>query len=52
MNDSSNTAAGLDQAEEELLARAVSDEALEAAARTEGAALTPSWSCKFDPLCP
>jgi hypothetical protein len=32
MNDSSNTAAGLDQADEDVLISAVSDEALEAAA--------------------
>jgi hypothetical protein len=32
----------LDQADEEILTCTVSDEALEAAAGTEGAALTPS----------
>jgi hypothetical protein len=35
MNDSSNTAAGLDQADEEILTYTASDEALEAAAGTE-----------------
>jgi hypothetical protein len=35
MNDSSNTAAGLDQADEEILTYTVSDEALEAAASME-----------------
>jgi hypothetical protein len=35
MNDSSNTAAGLDQADEEILTYTVSDETLEAAAGTE-----------------
>jgi hypothetical protein len=35
MNDSSNTTAELDQADEEILAYTVSDEALEAAAGTE-----------------
>jgi hypothetical protein len=36
MNDSSNTTAGLDQADEEILTYTVSDEALEAVAGTEG----------------
>ena len=36
MNDSSNTTAGLDQADEDILSYTVSDEALEAAAGTEG----------------
>jgi hypothetical protein len=35
MNDSSNTAAGLDQADEDVLTYTVSDEALEAATGTE-----------------
>jgi hypothetical protein len=35
MNDSSNTAAGLDQTDEDILTYSVSDEALEAAAGTE-----------------
>jgi hypothetical protein len=35
MNDSSNTTAALDQADEEILTYTVSDEALEAAAGTE-----------------
>jgi hypothetical protein len=36
MNDSNNTTAGLDQADEDILSYTVSDEALEAAAGTEG----------------
>jgi hypothetical protein len=39
MNDSSNTTAGLDQADEEILTYTVSDDALEAVAGIEGAAL-------------
>jgi hypothetical protein len=35
MTDSSNTAAGLDQADEDILSYTVSDETLEAAAGTE-----------------
>jgi hypothetical protein len=39
MNDSSNTTAEFDQADEDILSRDVSDEALEAAAGPEG----PKW---------
>jgi hypothetical protein len=39
MNDSSNTTAGLDQVDEEILTYTVSDDALEAVAGIEGAAL-------------
>jgi hypothetical protein len=35
MNDSNNTAAGLNQADEDIITYTVSDEALEAAAGTE-----------------
>jgi hypothetical protein len=36
MTDDNNTTAGLDQADEDILSYTVSDEALEAAAGTEG----------------
>jgi hypothetical protein len=48
MNGSSNSStptATLDQADEEILAYAVSDEALEAAAGTERGATTFTWCC-------
>jgi hypothetical protein len=53
MNDSSNTTAGLDQADEEILTYTVTDEALEAAADTErGDHWTPA-SCHYTshPCC-
>jgi hypothetical protein len=46
MNDSSNTAAGLDQADEDILTYTVSDEALEAATGIErGGVIYPTWTC-------
>ena len=47
MNDSSNTAAGLDQTDEDILSYTVSDEALEAAAGAWGALahlIQPVWN--------
>ena len=52
MNDSSNTTAGLDQADEEILTDTVSDEALEAAAGTERAANTDFPSSRLGPPHP
>jgi hypothetical protein len=52
MNDSSNTAAGLDRADEEILTYTVSDEALEAAAGTErGAGSLPRTVDKLARCC-
>jgi hypothetical protein len=52
MDNSSTTTATLDQADEEILTYAVSDEALEAAAGTAGdkAKDSASWGVPF-PLC-
>jgi hypothetical protein len=50
MNDTSNTAAQLDQADEEILTYTVSDDALEAAAGTEAAA--QSFSVRSCIFCP
>jgi hypothetical protein len=41
MDDTSATTATLDQADEDILTYTVSDEALEAAAGTEGGSITP-----------
>jgi hypothetical protein len=49
MNDTSNTAAQLDQADEEILTHTVSDETLEAAAG-ESYLTTTGISCH--PYCP
>jgi hypothetical protein len=49
MNDSSNTAAGLDQADEDILTYTVSDEELEALARAEKAALVTYTTSVFGP---
>jgi hypothetical protein len=63
MNDSSNAAAGLGQADEEILSCTVSDETLEAAARTEGGVVYtkhnvhsgcyrhPTWQTTADVVC-
>jgi hypothetical protein len=52
MNDSSNTTAGLDQADEDILSYTVSDEALEAAAGTERGPNTDFPSTRLGPLHP
>jgi hypothetical protein len=51
MTDDSNTAIATSEIDEDVLTHTVSDEELEAAAGERGA-LTPTWSCKFDPICP
>jgi hypothetical protein len=51
MNDSSNTAAGLDRADEDILSYTVSDEALEAAAGTERGASATRTVTRLDDCC-
>ena len=56
MTDDNNTTAGLDQADEDILSYTVSDEALEAAAVTEGGIVRTLLLCSlpassFAPAC-
>jgi hypothetical protein len=51
MTDDNNTTAGLDQADEDILSYTVSDEALEAAAGTEGGLCAALTFTVRGPLC-
>jgi hypothetical protein len=51
MTDDNNTTAGLDQADEDILSTTVFDEALEAAAGTEGGSKHISLLCNNSPGC-